>query len=337
MDREQTQSVAAAWLRERWKVGAALAAVLAIYLAVYLLWHLPLEPALYAALLCAAGAAGLGIRDFLRFRARHRALREQLASVGLALDRLPEAQGLLERDYQELLRTLLEEKAALAGAADRQYGDMLDYYTLWVHQIKTPIAAMHLLLQEDPGNRDELAQELFKIERYADMVLQYLRLAGMSSDLVLERCPLDEVVRQAVKKYAPVFIRRRVALHWTPTGTTVLTDEKWLVFVLEQLLSNALKYTPPGGAVSLYLEPGAVCTLAVEDTGIGIRAEDLPRLYEKGFTGLNGRLDKKATGLGLYLVRQVTDKLGHGVTITSQPGKGTVVHLDLARERRLFD
>lgn len=172
----------------------------------------------------------------------------------------------------------------------------MDYYTLWTHQIKTPIAAMRLLLQEEETHTGELEQELFKIEQYADMALQYQRLESLSSDLQLESCSLDGILRQALKKMATPFIRRRISLEFDGTGATVLTDEKWLTFVVEQLLSNALKYTPPGGRITLYLE--ADKTLVVEDNGIGIRAEDIPRIFERGFTGFNGRMDKKSTGIG---------------------------------------
>ena len=131
-----------------------------------------------------------------------------------------------------------------------------------------------------------------------------------------------------------MFILKRIRLDFTETGRTVLTDEKWLVFVLEQILSNALKYTPAGGTVRIY---GDGETLVIADTGIGIREEDLPRVFEKGFTGYNGRTGQKSTGIGLYLCRRVTEKLGHGLTIVSRPGQGTIVRLDLSRKQRTME
>ena len=206
----------------------------------------------------------------------------------------------------------------------------MDYYTLWTHQIKTPIAAMRLLLQEEETHTGELEQELFKIEQYADMALQYQRLESLSSDWQLESCSLDGILRQALKKMATPFIRRRISLEFDGTGATVLTDEKWLTFVVEQLLSNALKYTPPGGRITLYLE--ADKTLVVEDNGIGIRAEDIPRIFERGFTGFNGRMDKKSTGIGLYLCRRILSRLSHTIAIESRPGEGTRVRVGLASQ-----
>ena len=304
-----------AYFLARWRVLLAFAAFSGIYAAVYLLYHEPLEPVLYAGLLTAALGAGIGVRDFLKYRRRHMALRCQIEAAEVTLDRLPEAGDLLERDYQKLAAALSQRNAALVSEADSRLSERMDYYTLWTHQIKTPIAAMRLLLQ---------------LEQYADMALQYQRLESLSSDLQLESCSLDGILRQALKKMATPFIRRRISLEFDGTGATVLTDEKWLTFVVEQLLSNALKYTPPGGRITLYLE--ADKTLVVEDNGIGIRAEDIPRIFERGFTGFNGRMDKKSTGIGLYLCRRILSRLAHTIAIESRPGEGTRVRVGLASQ-----
>lgn len=212
----------------------------------------------------------------------------------------------------------------------REKMDVTDYFTLWAHQIKTPIAAMRLLLQQELsepeeyyGQRREAEAELFKIEQYVEMVLQYLRLNSSINDFVLKEYSLDSMVRQAVHKYAPMFIRKGLALQYEPFGGKAVTDEKWMVFVLEQILSNAIKYTS-SGKVSIYLENGC---LVVEDTGIGILAEDLPRVFDKGYTGYNGRSDKKASGIGLYLVKEILGRLGHKIMLDSEPGKGTRVKI----------
>ena len=170
-----------------------------------------------------------------------------------------------------------------------------------------------------------------KIEQYVEMVLGYLRLGSSSTDYVLRNCDLDKLLRQSIRKYARLFILKKIALDFQETGRTVLTDEKWLSFVVEQLLSNAVKYTPEGGLVRVY---GDGETLVIADSGIGIRPEDLPRVFEKGFTGFNGREDKKSTGIGLCLCRQVLDRLNHDISIASRPGQGTLVRLDLSRDRK---
>lgn len=322
----------AAYIRSRWKVPAAFGGFLLIFLCVYALYHVSLEPVLYASLLAGSVALCLGVWDFLRFFSRHRTLAALMNSIAVSLEELPVPQSLLEEDYQALLNQLTRDKAELISQADARHSEMLDYYTMWAHQIKTPIAAMGLLLQsEENPDQSQLSQELFKIEQYVEMVLQYLRLSDMSSDLLLRDYSLDDMVRQAVKKYAAVFIHKKLAIRLEPLNQTVVTDEKWLVFVIEQLLSNALKYTREG-TISIYMDPHEEKTLVIEDTGIGIQPEDLPRLFEKGFTGYNGRMDKKSTGLGLYLCRGILKKLRHGISIRSTLGQGTQVRLDLARQ-----
>ena len=208
-----------------------------------------------------------------------------------------------------------------------QYRDMMEYYTIWAHQIKTPIAAMHLLLrEEDSPHSRALEEELQRVEQYVQMVLGYLRLDGDNTDFVLRRCDLDAIVRRAVRNYAGSFIRKKLSLDYQGAKIWVLTDEKWLLFVIEQVLSNALKYTRTG-KVTISLEGEA--TLVISDTGIGIAPEDLPRVFDRGFTGCNGRLEQRSSGIGLYLCRRILDQLGHSIEIQSTPGKGTQVRLHL--------
>lgn len=172
-------------------------------------------------------------------------------------------------------------------------------------------------------------EQLQSVEQYVEMVLGYLRLESPSSDYVIRNYALDDIVRQAVRKFASQFIRRKLRLEYTPLNVSVITDEKWLLFVIEQVLSNALKYTR-SGSVSITLE--APKTLCIRDTGIGIAPEDLPRVFEKGYTGSNGRTDKRATGIGLYLCRRILAKLGHSITIASTPGVGTTVRIGLEQD-----
>ena len=201
----------------------------------------------------------------------------------MTADHLPEAMNLIEEDYREVLGELSDEKQRLITSMEQKYREMMDYYTIWVHQIKTPIAAMRLQLQGEAFEQNrELLEELQRIEQYVEMVLTYLRLDAGSTDYVLKNYDLDRIIKQAVRKYASQFIRKRITLEYEPFTCQVLTDEKWLLFVVEQVISNALKYTR-SGRVSITLE--APKTLCIRDTGIGIDPQDLPRIFEKGFTG----------------------------------------------------
>ena len=309
----------------------------------------------------------------------------------VALEHLPAPSGFLEEDYQELLNLLCRGQRELRGKMEQRYREMIDYYTVWAHQIKTPIAAMRLMLQEDSSlrqasrrrdsaenihlspdsacgeadrtdvglgresgeeqhvfsdsncrkanradaeeeqgkteaNMRALREELLRIEQYVEMVLCYLRLDSNSTDYVIREYELDEIVKQAVRRHASTFIQKKLHLEYEPLDARVVTDEKWLLFVIEQLLSNALKYTNEGG-IAITLEPPK--TLCIRDTGIGIAPEDLPRVFEKGYTGDNGRSDKKASGIGMYLCSRICANLGHGISITSTSGQGTEVRLDL--------
>jgi hypothetical protein len=298
----------------------------AVFFCVFRLYRLNAEAVLYAAALCAFFYLACAAVHYAAFRRKHNALREAERSISLDVSALPAPNGAIEQDYDRLIRTLYTQKNAQLQGFARQKTETDDYYSLWAHQIKTPIAASRLLLQNSPNeNSDALMAELIKIEQYVDMALGYQRLTSDSSDLVLREYPLDDIIRRAVRRYARLFVMKKLYLDFRETELTVLTDEKWLCFALEQILSNAVKYTVEGG-VTVRAEG---VTLIIEDTGIGISAEDLPRVFEKGFTGYNGREDKKSTGIGLYLCAQTLKKLGHTISISSSPQRGTRVSIGL--------
>lgn len=208
---------------------------------------------------------------------------------------------------------------------------MVEYYTVWAHQIKTPIASMRLQLQsEDSDLSRRLAGDLNRIEAYVEMVLTFLRLDSTSTDYVIREIDLDSVIKPAIRKFAGDFISKKLSMDFKPTESKVLSDEKWLSFVIEQVLSNAVKYTKKGG-IRIYMDtPGILC---IEDTGIGISAEDLPRIFENGYTGFNGREDKRASGIGLYLCKRICDNLGHKIYAESEVGTGTKMILDLSTKK----
>lgn len=322
------------YLKRHYKIILLLGIFIVVFYIVFSLYELPAEAVLYAAALCFALGAVLFLIGYLRYLTHHRELTGMLSNVGVSIDDLPRPRGALEQDYQELLKALFKEKMRVQSESDAAYFEMIDYYTLWAHQIKTPIAAMRLILQSEENSQNAaLRAELFKTEQYVEMVLQYLRLGSSSTDFVIKTYDLDTVIRQSLRKYARMFILKKLELDFKETGLRVLTDEKWLSFVIEQLLSNALKYTS-SGKVSIFAEGMA---LVIEDTGIGINPEDLPRVFEKGFTGYNGREDKKSTGIGLYLCKRIIGKLGHTIAIDSAPGRGTRVTIGFETVRSIWE
>ena len=295
---------------------------------VFSLYDLEIEAIYYSVMLCSFIGLIYICINFINYYKKHVQLYKLQNEISISLENLPSPKTLMEEDYTNLILNLNKEYKTYISKSDIAKSDMIDYYTMWVHQIKTPISALKLLIQTSESEiSSDLSSELFKIEQYVEMVLSYIRLGSNKNDFVLKEYDLDNIIRQAVRKYAPLFIRKKISLDFQPTNYKVLTDEKWLVFVIEQLLSNAIKYTNKG-KISIYSLENK--KLVIEDTGIGISKEDIPRIFDKGFTGYNGRTDKKATGLGLYLCKNILDKLSHKISIESEVGVKTKVILDLA-------
>lgn len=307
------------------------AAFCAIFFVCFALYGAPLRAVGYPALLCAAVGAVYRALDYIRARRRHIAILSLRAQPEAPLSLLPDAAAPNDADYQALIAARSRQYGELRTAMQEKYADTCDYYTMWAHQIKTPIAAMRLTLQgEDTPVSRGLSRELRRVEQYVEMAMMFLRLDAGTTDYVFAGHSLDEIVRRELRRFSGEFIGRKIALDYAAPELTVVTDEKWLGFVIGQLLSNALKYTPEG-KISVYLE--APCTLCIRDTGIGIDPGDLPRIFEKGYTGANGRSDRRASGLGLYLCRRVCANLGVGISAQSEPGSGTVMRLDLTPKR----
>lgn len=297
----------------------------------------------YAAVLDAILLLITVLVGFFRYSSKVKALSNALKRPVEEQAQLPEATDDVEILYHRLLENQSIARSESESSAAIRQSQMRDYYSMWVHQIKTPISAMKLLLEverEELGqlicddeqsqyllsdNMDSFEDELFRIEEYVSMALQYQRVSSTENDFVLEKVSVDGVIRDTIKKYAKIMIRRHIGINYSGTGQEVYTDGKWLAFMLEQILSNAIKYTPQGVVTIETAEEKDRFFITVKDTGIGIKAEDLPRVFEKGYTGYNGHADKKATGIGLYLCRQMADKLGHTIRMESELGKGTKV------------
>ncbi len=304
----------------------------------FYLYDIPSDAIIYGCELSFAWSAACLLIDFYKYYKRHKLLHINREQFFENAEELPEYMDVIESDYQELAKELYQAKQDLISQNRIARKEMLDYYGMWVHQIKTPIAAMDILLQntvqflyqldeqetiQEAMPVSDMKMELFKIEQYVEMALNYLRVEDISSDLSFKKHAVDDMVRQVIRKYSKIFISKKIKMNFKPTERYVVTDEKWFVFVLEQLISNALKYTKQG-QISIYMEEKS---LVIEDTGIGIPAEDLPRIFEKGFTGYNGRENKKSTGIGLYLCKNIMDKLQWEISAASEVGVGTKIYL----------
>lgn len=307
------------------------AIVCLVFIGSFLLYHLPVEAVLYPTALSAGIVLVAAVFDFFRVRRKHENLQKIRSITDLVTEDFPKARRIEEEEYQQIIHALDKEHTVYRSMTNDKYKEMTEYYTLWAHQIKTPIASMRLHLQnEDSSLSRKLTGDLHRIEQYVEMVLTFLRLQSESTDYVFGEYDLDLIVRAAVRRFSSDFIERKISLVYEPLNVSIVTDEKWLSFVIEQVLSNALKYTLTGSiTISLVGEK----TLRIKDTGIGIASEDLPRIFENGYTGYNGRAGRKASGIGLYLCKRICSKLGHGITASSEVGVGTAIDIDLSRQK----
>lgn len=301
-----------------------------IFAAAFCLYHLPIKAVAYPAILSLLIGIFFIIADFRKAYRKHACLLEIQKLTSNMMNYFPADDSIEGEDYQKIIRLIKSEQAQLETDMNLRYSDMIDYYTVWAHQIKTPIASMKLTLQgEDSDLTRRLSGDLFRIEQYVEMVLAFLRLDSTSGDYLIKEYNLDGIIKQSIRKFAGEFIVKKIHLEYSPVSRRIVTDEKWFAFVLEQIISNALKYTRKG-SIKIYLNNENLC---IEDTGIGIAPEDLPRIFEKGYTGYNGRSDKSASGLGLYLCRRICTKLGHTIKASSVLNNGTTIYISLSQRK----
>lgn len=306
-----------------------------IFAMISVLNGLNVDVVLYGILLTTFVVFGVTVYDYWQYVEKYNTLQTHLTRILLSIEGLPTPKDAIEESYQQLIIALYAEMSAIATRSDVAISDLESNYTIWAHQIKNPIAAIRLVLQTNPSSTNrELLIELIKIEQYVEMALQLVRVNTISTDYVFRACDVDEMIRAVLRKYASIFIAKDLKLNYESLNVTVITDEKWLTFAIEQIISNALKYTQ-SGHISISLSPNN--EIVITDTGIGIDAADLPRVCEKGYTGFNGRFEQTATGIGLYLVKRILTKLGHQLRIESTVGVGTTVYIGLKRVSVLAD
>lgn len=293
----------------------------------FLLCRLPVSVFIYFLVLCSVVILIVLALRFYRYVLKYNERLCAKENIVLLYNSLPSADTLAENDYCEMLEILGRYSEETVTTLRTRQEESVDYYSTWVHQIKTPISVMQMILQgEDTEEHRELLSELFRVEQYVDMALNYVRLDSDLSDFVIADYSIDSIIKKAIHKYAPQFVRKGIHLVYEPKNITVLTDEKWLLFIIEQIISNAIKYTFSG---SVAIDVSSDRILRIADTGIGISAEDLPRIFDKGFTGYNGRSNSKSTGIGLYLSKKAAKKISAEITVESEVGKGSSFYINL--------
>lgn len=236
----------------------------------------------------------------------------------------------------KLLRKILEQtdKAMLEKVNQYKYlqEDYKEYIELWIHEIKTPIAASKMVIENNKNTiTKSIDEELDKIEDYTEQALFYARSNTVEKDYYIKKSNLKEIVNECVKKNKNILIQEKISINVHDLEVSVNTDSKWIVFILNQLIQNSVKYRKgeSHSEIEIYAKSGKEnVILQIKDNGIGIKKGEITRVFEKGFTGTNGRMsNKKSTGIGLYLCKKLCDKLGVAIELNSIQGEGTEVRL----------
>ena len=229
-------------------------------------------------------------------------------------------------DVKDDNERLLNENKNLKSEMLNQKDDLNAYFLMWLHQIKTPMTVSKLLLEKpDDTTNTKLKMQLMYIEQYINMAMNYLKMIDYSTDMDITQVNLDDIIKNLLKKYSLLFIHNHISLEYQSNVTHVVSDSQWLTILIEQILSNALKYTENGKIAIQYLEEKHA--LEIRDTGIGIRSEDIPKIFDRGYSGFNGRMNEKSSGLGLYLARKISERLNIQIEVESKLSKGSIFRL----------
>ena len=229
-------------------------------------------------------------------------------------------------DVKDDNERLLNENKNLKSEMLNQKDDLNAYFLMWLHQIKTPMTVSKLLLEKpDDTTNTKLKMQLMYIEQYINMAMNYLKMIDHSTDMDITEVNLDDIIKNLLKKYSLLFIHNHISLEYQSNLTYVISDSQWLTILIEQILSNALKYTENGKIAIQYLEDKHA--LEIRDTGIGIRSEDIPKIFDRGYSGFNGRMNEKSSGLGLYLARKISERLNIQIEVESKLSKGSIFRL----------
>lgn len=256
---------------------------------------------------------------------------EETSTLQNYLEGADTQEELLVQDY---INQLIHEHQEVMQSAISNQQDQKDYIDSWVHEIKVPLAATQLIVHSIEYDIDDskfmlLENELSKIDEYVEQVLYYARLDSFSRDYLIREYSLKALIQPVMRSQANYFIQKNIHYSFVGEDQIVLTDGKWVAFIFRQILSNAIKYTPKNGEIVVTItKRGKGIMLSLKDTGIGIPKEDIRRIFDKGFTGENGRLSEEhSTGLGLYLAKSLAEKLGIELSVSSIEKEGTTMTL----------
>lgn len=229
-------------------------------------------------------------------------------------------------DVKDDNERLVNENKTLKSEMLNQKDDLNAYFLMWLHQIKTPMTVSKLLLEKpDETTNTKLKMQLMYIEQYINMAMNYLKMIDHSTDMDITQVNLDDIIKNLLKKYSLLFIHNHISLEYQSNLAYVISDSQWLTILIEQILSNALKYTENGKIAIQYLKDKHA--LEIRDTGIGIRSEDIPKIFDRGYSGFNGRMNEKSSGLGLYLARKISERLNIQIEVESKLSKGSIFRL----------
>ena len=225
-----------------------------------------------------------------------------------------------KEDMAKRIEELEIENKILQSKIIDERKDLEEYFLLWIHQIKTPITVCNLILGK-PNADHRLKEQMIYIEEYTNMAMNYLKLLERTSDMDIYEVDLDIIISSIVKKYSLIFIEKKISLDYTPTNVKVISDAKWLFIMLEQIISNSLKYTK-SGKISINFDK-ELLKLSIKDTGIGIPSKDIKKIFDRGYSGFNGRVNEKSSGLGLYMVEKIAALLGITIEVESEVNIGS--------------
>ena len=298
--------------------------VYAILFVFVYLYRIPIEVILYPYILTIVFVLIVLLFDYIKYKEKVNKIIQICNDVSSCYSVKINDKNIFDEYYLDIINELLKENRKQVSQIQKKVSDINDYFSIWVHQIKTPIASMKLKIDNEQMDLLQLASDLNRIDHYVDLVLSFLKFDEEKIDLYFRKTDVDKIMRESLKKFSNDFIIKKIKLDYKLSKREVLTDEKWLSFVFDQLLSNALQYTDKG-TISIYYD-GDSC-LCIKDSGIGIALADIERLFEKGFTGYNGRQYKKASGIGLYMCKRMCDKLNIAISIESIVNEYTLVKL----------